>query len=61
MYKTITTYTSEGRDTHRWIGWTLSKINHFRVLLSSRVDSLGGNLFKSYSELSCFQLDHSVF
>ena len=35
--------------------------NYFLIHLSCRFDSLGGNLVQSCSELSCFQLDHSVF
>ena len=59
--KQITTLTSEGHDTLRWIGWNIDNRNDFLVNQSSRVDSLGGNLVKCCSELSCFQLDHSVF
>ena len=42
-----TTYTSEGLDTLRYIGWTLDKPKGFLVHLTSRVDSLGGSLVQS--------------
>ena len=50
------TYTSQRRGTCRLIGWTLDKTKSFHVHLSSRVNSLCGNLVKcSQEDGSCGQ------